>query len=1078
MRLLVLQAEAGPAEGRAGVWLCTTAQACDAFPTVEAALRKAERELHHGHRRLHLLIEEDRQRIRLLLGREGRAIARIVAVGSGREAAEAIASAFRGTAYRPQAVGQLFLAPTLSPRQVAEACGGGDERRCALAAAPSRAGAALMQAIAALQGRRIDPARREEAVPAPFYVAERARPWFVPAGERRLAALHLREGSDHLHILLEEGERPAAAHLLDNLVPLGGADEAALMAHLAALEEALAAGEPFAALREQALRRYTAASRPPYTLALVAEDEASLAEEVERARKGVPRALRDGGSWQTPRGSAFTAHPTGGAGIALVYPGAFNSYVGMGADLFLAAPDLHERLHAYVRDVGGSLADRLIFPRWARLPDEAARNAAAARLAADGVAMIESGTLLALAHTLILKEDFGLRPDAAMGYSLGEVSMLWANGVWRDGDAGSAAWRASPLFREELFGPKRLLQRLWGEGTEWATWIVKAPREAVEAVVAEEARLFLTIVNLPDEVVIAGEAAACRRAIERLQAHALRVPFDAVIHAPPAERAFADFVALYDHETHPLSEPRFYSAASDGPLVLERRALAETMATMSCRPLDFPRLVERLYGDGVRLFVEVGAQATCTRWIGRVLRGREHAVRALDRPGRSGTMGLASVVAMLLAHGVPLRLPVEAEEGPRPPTQALADYARNLERHTRRLAEAQHAFLEAHGAMMRQTASLLQAIGARHLSGQEGGPRRAVRFDEQAIREFARGDPERCFGPLYAPFRGRRVPRLPNGDLLLMDRVIEVEGEMGRVAVGASLTSEYDVAPDAWFLRDNGGVVPYAVVMEMALQPCGFLAAYLGSTLPYPDVDFYFRNLDGSGYLHHLPDLRGKRVVNRAELLGHTATGGTIIQRYRFALRCEGRTFYEGEATFGYFTRRALEMQKGIDRRPPWHEGHPREGESRKASALHLPGGHLRFLDKLHFAARGGEKGLGCVHAEGPVHPDAWFFDAHFYQDPVMPGSLGVEAMHQALAAFAQWRGLGRKARPATEHRVVWRYRGQLTPSASRFRVEVSLDAVTPRPRGGWLVQGEGSLWLDERRLYAVAPLALIVSDE
>ncbi len=183
--------------------------------------------------------------------------------------------------------------------------------------------------------------------------------------------------------------------------------------------------------------------------------------------------------------------------------------------------------------------------------------------------------------------------------------------------------------------------------------------------------------------------------------------------------------------------------------------------------------------------------------------------------------------------------------------------------------------------------------------------------------------------------------------------------------------------------------------MEMALQPCGFLAAYLGSTFPYPEADLYFRNLDGEGLLRRLPDLRGRRVVNAVELLGSTAAGGIIIQRYRFALSCEGARFYEGESTFGYFTRPALEGQAGLDRRPSWRATHPQAGwRSYEAEAFVLPRGHLRLLDRLHFAAGGGEAGLGCVEAEAAIDPAAWFFEAHFYQDPVMPGSLGVEAMH------------------------------------------------------------------------------------
>ncbi len=43
-------------------------------------------------------------------------------------------------------------------------------------------------------------------------------------------------------------------------------------------------------------------------------------------------------------------------------------------------------------------------------------------------------------------------------------------------------------------------------------------------------------------------------------------------------------------------------------------------------------------------------------------------------------------------------------------------------------------------------------------------------------------------------------------------------------------------------------VMPFAVLLEVALQPCGWLAAYLGSALTSP-VDLSFRNLGGTAEL-------------------------------------------------------------------------------------------------------------------------------------------------------------------------------------------------------------------------------------
>jgi 3-hydroxymyristoyl/3-hydroxydecanoyl-(acyl carrier protein) dehydratase len=54
----------------------------------------------------------------------------------------------------------------------------------------------------------------------------------------------------------------------------------------------------------------------------------------------------------------------------------------------------------------------------------------------------------------------------------------------------------------------------------------------------------------------------------------------------------------------------------------------------------------------------------------------------------------------------------------------------------------------------------------------------------------------------------------------------------------------------------------------------------------------------------------------------------------------------------------------------------------------------------------GGSKGLGYLRAEKDVDPGEWFFKAHFFQDAVQPGSLGVEALCQLLQLCMLERGM------------------------------------------------------------------------
>ncbi|GIT07664.1 MAG: hypothetical protein CM1200mP30_12940 [Pseudomonadota bacterium] len=187
--------------------------------------------------------------------------------------------------------------------------------------------------------------------------------------------------------------------------------------------------------------------------------------------------------------------------------------------------------------------------------------------------------------------------------------------------------------------------------------------------------------------------------------------------------------------------------------------------------------------------------------------------------------------------------------------------------------------------------------------------------DEQMIREFALGDIDKCFGPDFSIYRGRSIQRNPNGDLQLISRVTDLQGKRMEFDKPMTLVSEYDVPKDAWYYLDNShpSNMPYSVLMEIALQPCGFLSTHSGAILSYPELDLCYRNLEGNGKLLSNPELQGKTVVNEVELLSTVSSGDTIIQTHSFSLSCGGQQFYHGDTMFGYFTREALDAQVGLD---------------------------------------------------------------------------------------------------------------------------------------------------------------------
>ena len=118
------------------------------------------------------------------------------------------------------------------------------------------------------------------------------------------------------------------------------------------------------------------------------------------------------------------------------------------------------------------------------------------------------------------------------------------------------------------------------------------------------------------------------------------------------------------------------------------------------------------------------------------------------------------------------------------------------------------------------------------------------------------------------------------------------------------------------------------------------------------------------------------------------------------------------------------------------------------------------------------------IRAERTVIPTDWFFRAHFYQDPVQPGSLGLEAIFQTLEYYAIHHDLDKGiSDPHFEYveESDFKYRGQVFPVAKLMESEVEIKEVT-RDAGGVIIRAKASLWADGLRIYTMDRLALRIA--
>ncbi|MBW2431309.1 MAG: hypothetical protein JRF56_20320, partial [Deltaproteobacteria bacterium] len=324
---------------------------------------------------------------------------------------------------------------------------------------------------------------------------------------------------------------------------------------------------------------------------------------------------------------------------------------------------------------------------------------------------------------------------------------------------------------------------------------------------------------------------------------------------------------------------------------------------------------------------------------------------------------------------------------------------------------------------------------------------------------------------------------------LLIDRVIRVEPDPCVLKPDGWIEAECDVDPDAWYFKaERTPAAPISIMLEIALQPCGWLAAYMGSAL-HSQKDLKFRNLGGSATLYEEvhPDA-GTLTVN-TRLTNASEAADMIIEHFEFEVMQLNRKIYAGNTYFGFFTREALARQEGIRNAVKQayapapeeireHFSHefvdhaplePEDPNIDPTDSLARPAKAIRMIDRIEaYIPAGGPHGFGFIRGIKTVDPQDWFFQAHFYQDPVCPGSLGIESFIQLLKFMARerWPHLKNSHRfgLVTEAQHTWIYRGQIIPENKIVTVEAGITKIQQEPTP--CIWADGYLKVDELHIY------------
>lgn len=376
--------------------------------------------------------------------------------------------------------------------------------------------------------------------------------------------------------------------------------------------------------------------------------------------------------YKTPAGSYLTLTPLGNsndhsqAGLAFVYPGVGTVYADMLNELHQYFPALYAKLERE-----GDLKSMLQAEHIYHLDAKHAANMSLGDLAIAGVG---SSYLL----TQLLTDEFNVKPNFALGYSMGEASMWASLGVWQNPHALISKTQTDPLFTSAISGKLTAVRQAWqlddaDAEIQWNSFVVRSDAAPIEALLEDYPHAYLAIIQ-GDTCVIAGCETQCKALLAALGKRGIAANRVTAMHTQPAMQEHQNVMDFY---LQPLKAdlPReigFISAAdlqqsqqfSVSHCALNSQVVAKSIADTFCQTLDFTGLVHYAQEQGAKLFVEIGADRQNCTLIDKIAKhdGANEPQRQpcctvpMNAKGSQDITSVIKAIGQLISHQVPLSL--------------------------------------------------------------------------------------------------------------------------------------------------------------------------------------------------------------------------------------------------------------------------------------------------------------------------------------------------------------------------------------------------------------------------------------
>jgi acyl transferase domain-containing protein/Zn-dependent alcohol dehydrogenase/acyl carrier protein len=524
------------------------------------------------------------------------------------------------------------------------ASGRSKESRCAVGSAKTNVGhleaaagmAGLIKLALSLERRQLPPSLHFNT-PNPYIrfdvlplrVVTRLEPWPADSGPARGGVSSFGFGGTNAHLVLEESpSRIPTQQPWDDeacVLPVSARSEGALADLARAYAEKLATdgnGTSFGDLcATAAVRR----SHHDFRLAAVASSRSEMASSLAAFVRGErPREVEAGRRIASRRRR-----------VAFVFPGQGSQWLGMGRELIKREPVFAEALErcarAFSEHVDWSLIAELeASPEQSRL---------------EQVDVIQPAIFAIQVALGELWRSWGIKPDAVIGQSMGEVAAAHIAGALSLEDAARIICRRSCLVK-----------RSSGRGAMAVVDLSFARSTAVLA--GYEDRLAVAVSNSPTSTVLSGDPDALEEVLTGLEREGVfcrRVKVDYASHSPQMDPLREDLRSMLEGIAPRRTKVPLYSTVT-GAIASGVELGPDYWVRNLREPVLFADAVGKLVGDGIEIFLEVSPHPILLSAIQQCLFHLERDGMALGslRREENERRSLLSTLASLYAIGKPV----------------------------------------------------------------------------------------------------------------------------------------------------------------------------------------------------------------------------------------------------------------------------------------------------------------------------------------------------------------------------------------------------------------------------------------